>query len=182
MFHRLILAQVVLYLIADIIAFSNKMINPQIFNAYMLVEAVLVIWAFFWDAKNQVVQRLYLGLLGLFGIVFAIDLATMNGFFLHAAIAEGMILTVVTLHWLQNHFFTGGEGQKGGSPLAIGLLLYFACTIPYLSIMLFLQKSDASVNRTLFQNIVLVAAHARYILVAIGFFRCTMVSDTQKMS
>jgi hypothetical protein len=167
--YRLLWCQVLIYLVVDLIGTTIRIDNSFLYNWYIPVEGLFLIWAaatyFKSPPRVNVFWLLFLLLLS----VFVFDLFTVTGFVYHAAITEGAIVTGVYLAVIYN-YFVYREGQQRGIVLAAtGLTLYFACTIPYLSVIFYFQRVNPELNTELFRMTVLTLGMVRYLLLFFAF-------------
>ena len=98
-----------------------------------------------------------------------------NGFIffsIYSFIAESLVITAVyalVLYEVMHH----PGANKFRLPelwICIGLLLYFACNLPYFSVFDFLNQHHPKVSKVLFRIITDVFANIRYLCMAIGFW------------
>lgn len=176
LFYRLLLFQVVFYLTVDLISFAFKPNNAWIFNIAILVETALIMAAASVYFNSRLARNFLLFLFVLFFIIYMGDLIIISGFtnFLyHSAIFEGTILTSTFLVILYLEFNKGIGNPFNISLISVclGLVIYFAATIPYLGIMFHFQNINPHLNKQLFQNIIVILASVRYFLLAFAFYR-----------
>ena len=173
-FYKLLLLQVILYLIVDSIA-ANMKNNAWIYNLYMPIEVMLLLIA----AKHHLIihkSKLILKIIfGIYFMIFMMDILLFTGlekFAYHGAIIEGIIITGVFLTILYFHLIKRGSTKIDGALVlsSIGIILYFGATIPDLALIFYLQKINPSLNQMLFRNIVVTLASIRYLFIAISFY------------
>ncbi len=170
-FHRLVLWQVLLYLVTDIFAITVPVYNVMAFNVLIIMETALLTWAGALVLKTDIRPRWFVFAWLLFFAVYVYDHLFTGGFYYHAAITQGLLLTVVYLLvlWKGLHLRVTDYNKWSVNLLALGMVLYYACSVPYLSLMFKVQRVDPVLNRTLFQYIIVLLASLRYLLIAIAF-------------
>lgn len=177
-FFRILVLQVSLwslvYTVGHLITLNQQHHNQPIdnqwlMNIHMIFETgLLLLAARFVNRETKNGLLIQLGTLA-FVIVYAIQVIY-NGFqnYLHYAdLTECVVITLVYTPIL----FTAPIGKKG-RPLRIvcvALLLYFACSIPYVSLMNYLQVHSPKLNSMLYHVISDVLANLRYLLIALAF-------------
>lgn len=179
-FYRLLYVQTVIYLILDCIGYLLQHItrdhNSWIYNIVIVIETAFLLYAaqvYFSNATSRFILSL--------SFFFFITVYTANivfsregfwGFAFYGAISECVIITCVFLLILCVEFMRK-EQLSSKLPMlliAIGMILYFAGSIPDLSAAMTLEKQDPELNKKLFLSIVVVLAEFRYLFVAIAFF------------
>ena len=149
---------------------NHQAINTQwLMNIHLVLETGLLLWAArFMYAKTNDRWFLVLGAIG-FTVVYISQVA-LNGFlhYLHYAdLTECIVITLVFAPVLFN-----SPAGKTGLPLRIAcvaLLIYFACSVPYVSLMNYLQQHSPKLNSLLYHLISDILANVRYALVALAF-------------
>ncbi|MCW3071075.1 MAG: hypothetical protein JWO44_965 [Bacteroidetes bacterium] len=174
-FFKLLLLQVVLYLMGDRLGIKLKPDpNAWVYNVLALFETLLLFLAaqVYFNSKRSrlVLQSLFF----IFLIVFFIDFFLYDIFkiiFYHAVITEGLFFSAISITILYFQFRKAKTHLDTAIIVAvIGMLIYFACSTPYLCLISYIQKFDKELNKKLFQYIVVDLAGVRYMLIAIAFF------------
>jgi hypothetical protein len=177
-FFKVLFLQVVVWIVVytcgNIITYQQQLINQPIdnqwlMNIHLVLETGLLLWAArFMYAKTNGRWFLVLGAIG-FTVVYISQVA-LNGFlhYLHYAdLTECIVITLVFAPVLFN-----SPAGKTGLPLRIAcvaLLIYFACSVPYVSLMNDLQQHSPKLNSLLYHLISDILANVRYALVALAF-------------
>ncbi len=173
-FYRLLFFQVFTYLLVDGIALTIPFNNGWLFNAFIPIETALLLLAAQAYYNTSKSKQLLLILFGFFLMVFLADIFFFTGiihFAYHAAIAEGILLTCVYITVLYFQLMKKMDNSNIALVMAsIGMVLYFACSVPYLCVLFYFQTLDPIFNQKLFQNIIVVLAIVRYFFIAIAFF------------
>ena len=174
-FYRILFFQVLIYLLVDLVA--SRVIginNGWLYNVLILIETGLLLFAAQACFNTNQRKWILLAVYGGFLTVFLADVFFFTGimnFAYHAAIAEGIILTGVYLFLLYIQLKQKIDNSSKAIIIAsIGMVLYFAATVPYLGVMFYVHQSDVSLSKELFNNIVVVLALVRYLFIAIAFF------------
>ncbi len=149
---------------------NHQAINTQwLMNIHLVLETgLLLLAAQFMYGKANGRLLLVLGATG-FVVVYIAQVA-LNGFqsYLHYAdLTECVVITLVFVPILFN-----SPAGKEGLPLRIAcmaLLVYFACSVPYVSLMNYLQHRSPKLNSLLYHLISDILANLRYALIALAF-------------
>ena len=170
-FYRLLFFQVLIYLLIDCLSIPFMPNNSWVLNIFVPMETALLFAAaqIYFDSTKS--KYLLLLIYSLFVVIYLLDLIFITGinkFVYHAAIAEGICISVLYIIILYIQF-----NRRFSLPLTfacLGLILYFACSIPYISTLFYFQKIDPILNQKLFQYIIVLLAHVRYSFIALAFF------------
>lgn len=144
--------------------------NTLVYNMFMPIEVALLVYAAFVLVGNNLNRWVFLAAYALFLLVFLWELAP--GIFAYrSAMLEGLILTAIYILVLYNVLQKRIEKENAlaAGLASLGMVLYFACTIPYLSILYYFQKTNPLVNKELFRYIIVFLALLRYFLIAASF-------------
>jgi hypothetical protein len=174
-FYQLLFFQVLVYVILDCISVPFMPHNSWIINLLVPVETALLFTAahsYFNTSKSKYVL---LGIYILFFAVYLLDIGCLTGvnnFAFHASIAEGVLATGIFISVL---YFQLDQGMNAFNSwpitfICLGMVLYFAGSIPYLSTLFYFNRKDPVLNLKLFHNIIGLLAHVRYIGLALGFY------------
>jgi hypothetical protein len=174
---RLFFWQLLLYFVVEVVAIyyaSLNNVNGLIFNLQILPESILILMAGAAILKNKPRQPFWIAFAALL-IVWVIDYTikgTFGIYFHFAGIAQGFILTATSLFILFRLFYSvdSNQNNKAFIPILVGLMIYSAATIPYLSLMFFFNENVMETSRTLFRIIVMGLAGLRYLLYGVGFY------------
>jgi len=174
-FYRLLFFQVLVYLILDCISIPFMPHNSWVINILVPAETALLFaaaQAYFNTSKSK---YLLLLLYGVFFTVYLFDVlffTGMNGFAYHASIAEGVLAAgiYITILYCQLDKGINVFDSWPVTFICLGMAVYFAGSIPYLSTLFYFDKKDPVLNLRLFQNIIGLLAHVRYVCLALGFY------------
>jgi len=167
-FNKLLFFQTLIYLVVDGVVVMQQD-NESVYNILITIEMGLILLAVgsLFDSKKMrnILQGSYL----MFLTVLMVDII-LRGFFVFvrdASIVQGLLLTFILLYVLYTEFM----GEKRWSIIfaCIGMVLYFACYVPCLSIMFYLQELNPELNQKLFQYLVVLPQVIRYFFVAGAF-------------
>ena len=143
-------------------------------NLHMLLESTLLIGAAFFCFKNKWGKLFSVMSLFVFFLVFTTQIFTkgLNIYFSYADVTECILVTLlyITLLYKFSREWNAPWWQSHEILLCIGLLMYFSCSVPYITMMYYLQEKNPALNHLLFDLISNVLACARYALVAIAFW------------
>jgi hypothetical protein len=170
---RIILMQVVLCLVMEVIAVSLKE-NNWVYNLFMPVETALLLVAAAYCFREKE-RRWVLLLYPVFAAVFAIDMVYFPGFWkiaTHAAVVQGFVLGLVYTIIIYRRLTDRGEtiADKPVVISGIGMLLYFACIVPFLCVMGYLFDKDPELCDRIFVFVIIPMSLLRYLFIAIAFF------------
>ena len=120
-------------------------------------------------------RNLLLLFFSLFVIIYLIDIIFITGiagFAHHASIMEGILLTgiYITILYFQLDQNTNAFENRSIIFICLGIIMYFAGSVPYLSTLFYFQKLDPRLNLKLFESIIVVLAHVRYVCLTLGFY------------
>lgn len=170
-FYRILFFQALAYLLIDCYAATYRN-NEQAFNLEITIEISLVFLASSIYFKTKTSRLIISGLFLIFLLLFIFDIYSFpNRVANHAYIIAGIFITGIYLAILFYHFL-GKKDNYHTSALVLtclGTAIYFACMVPYMSMLYKLQDENAKSNQELFQLIVITLGHVRYFLVALAF-------------
>ncbi len=92
--------------------------------------------------------------------------------FINYAMASGSIIMTTVFVWIIYIKFTSALPFREYKPevfACLGLIIYFACNVPYICLMPYLNESSPEQSKSLFNNIIDNLANFRYLLLAIAF-------------
>lgn len=170
-FYRILFFQALAYLIIDSYA-STYTHNAKSYNIETVIEVSLLFLASIIYFKMKSSRFLLSGLFLIFLSLFAFDIYHFpNDLAYHAYIVAGIAITGIYLSILFFHFL--GKKDNYSTPALVltclGIVIYFACSIPYLSMMYDLQEQSPQSNKDLFNIIIVALSRVRYLLVALAF-------------
>ena len=178
-FYRLLLLQVLLCIIVDTYAHALSHLgreNGYVYDSFMLPEVVLLLLsaqACFGSTRSR---RVLLLVFFIFITAYITNLYYIWGktpfpFANYAAVTEGLIFACISLFMLYAEFIKR-EDIRSRLPVmlvALGLLVYFAISIPYLGNIERLLSKDLVQDRKLFLILVVACSAVRYGLIAAAF-------------
>lgn len=181
--QRIILFQAVSYmliylfsLIVTIIQSNSKVpLNDQwVYNLFMPIETVFLTWAgsVYFTIRRQKIL-IWIGFAAFFSIYLTeVIIKGINVFSNHGYIAESILMLIIYLFILYSCFLEEYSHWKY-SPnvwICLGIILYFGGSIPYLSLLSYLEKNASTTGTFLFHFIIEGLANLRYIMLAMGFW------------
>lgn len=170
-FYRVLLFQALAYLIIDSYAVTYPN-NGQAYNIEMIFEYGLLFSAsaIYFKTKNS--RFILSGLSLIFLLIFVFDIYSFpKQFAYHAYVTGGIMISGIYLGILFFHFLGKKDNYHTPSLVltCLGIVIYFACMVPYLSMMNNLQQQSAESNKELFKLIIVSLGLLRYFLVALAF-------------
>jgi hypothetical protein len=174
---KLMLLQVLLYLAFDLTGWYLRPDNTVVYNLFMPIETALLIWLAISVLQPAAGRLTFALFFGLFLVVFLLEFSV-SKYAYHAGIVQGIIVTVLYLLLLYRATLNQVDPEVRTSLiiLSLGVVPYFACTVPYLAILYHFQEADPVLNKQLYLYIVLFLAHLRYFLIALSFLFLPRVS------
>lgn len=147
--------------------------NQWLFNIYLIIETVLLCIALFNYLNYQSKMPLY-GMLSVLVTFYAVQ-TMLNGIYhynKYSDIAACIALSAVSARILFNQFQYSKQLAQARPAIwaIVGLLLYFACSVPYIAMMDFLELHHPKLNTFLFRIINGFLANIRYLCLAIAFY------------
>lgn len=174
LFYRILFIQVFIYTAIDLFSISVPGNNAWVYNISMIIEIGLVLLAsmMYFKTKNSrlIISLLFFVFLSILGIDIYIQ--KISEFAVHAYLFGGISITGIYLLILFSHFFEKKDNYQSFALTitCLGIVLYFACMAPYLSMMNRLQAQNADENKSLFILIIGSLGQFRYFLIAVAFF------------
>lgn len=181
LFFRIIFIQVLIWVCFYIALHTLTLIqvnrgmtpnNQWLMNIHMVTETVLLYTAVFF-IKRDFILHLSVGI-SLVIFIAVVSLQFINNgiemYMHHADITECITITIL---FIQLIFFYFNKTKWSRSPeliISLGLLLYFGGSVPYISMMHYLQEVNPQLNHLLFDFISNVLANVRYILTGFSFW------------
>lgn len=182
-FYKLIFAQVVWYTLIYIGSYAITTYqdlngiqrnNQWLYNLYIPTECLLLSLAGIVFFKNKKVSLRILTGYSIFLVTFIWQLSSMNfqGFANYGVVAEATLIVAIFLMILYSRFKDPSFNWRTAPEfwLCIGVATYFACIVPYFSMINVLNRSDMALNVFLFDLIVEVLSNVRYLFTAICFW------------
>lgn len=143
-------------------------------NIHLLLETGILLWAaaFYLQrkAERMLLVAAYVGFLTVVGI--SIWTTGPYVYFNDADVTECLIMTIVYTYVLYRLIWGSRERtrtEKAAMIVCIGLLVYFACSVPLIALLHYMQQHDPETGSYLFTLIIDVTANLRYLLVAVAF-------------
>jgi hypothetical protein len=151
-----------------------NMSNQWLYNIEMLVEFSLLVLAIHYLFADKFVLYLSGSLYSLFLIVLFAQLKAsgLSSFANYALAASGLTVTILYTLLLYRKFKTDPSSLKKSPEViaSIGLIIYFACNVPYFSLFNYLNVHYPDLSKKLFHMITDVLANVRYVCLAIAFW------------
>jgi hypothetical protein len=183
-FYRNFIAQILLSLTTYffsyfLLAYQEKNGIPKnnhwLYNSGMVLESILLLLNGFIYFRSSHLKWLPVICVVIFVVTFLVEISYtgFRSFATYSCIVESFCVTVVYISILNDQFEKHGtEWYK--APIAlicIGILVYFICNVPYISLMNYFQRLNPSLNRFLFLLVTDFLANVRYLLLAIAFWQ-----------
>lgn len=177
-FWRLSFFQHIIYLLLVILGYiittcqknnGLQQDNQWVYNLAMILEIIFLCKMALISLENKWVVKL-LFLIFVFTILISFKL---NGVMIYANfgyVTAGLIIIVLYSMILYRLFHKTPSVSNPKIWLSIGLIIYFACIIPYFSLMPYLTKTNSILSTSLFHLVPDFLANIRYLLLAVGFF------------
>ena len=148
--------------------------NQWFMNIHMIFETGLLLIAAWFILPEMLRSILTIGAFSVFLFVFGMQGMNQGfGTYLNYADVTACILMTLVFTLLLYAFGQQKTGPFWLSPekwACLGILVYFACSVPYVSMMGYLEKKNPEVNTFLYYLISGVLANARYCLLALAFW------------
>jgi hypothetical protein len=147
--------------------------NQWLMNIHLILETGILLTAAWFVLPEMLRTVLSIGAFFLFLIVFGVQAGNQGfGTYLNYADVTACIGITLVFSVVLYTF-----GQRTGIPFwvspekwaCLGILLYFACSVPYVSMMHYLEIKNPAVNTFLYYLISGVLANTRYLLLALAF-------------
>ncbi|MNU74585.1 hypothetical protein D3C71_640910 [compost metagenome] len=148
--------------------------NRWLMNIHLLIETGLLLTAAWFVLPKALRTFMTTGAFLFFLTVFIIQVwkQGFDGYLNYADVAACIVITLVFSVLLYTF------GQQTREPLwrspekwaCLGILMYFACSVPYVSMMNYLQTESPAVNTFLYYLISGAVANIRYVLLALAFW------------
>lgn len=153
----------------------NKTMNDQwIFNIQIPLELLLLTVAACYFLKDKLSKYLALTFYMLFLIIIFLQfkISGPQVFINYGMVASGFSVTVLYTMILYQKFKSDSLSWKQSPEIwaSLGLIIYFACNIPYFSLFTYLNSHHSALSTKLFFFITDVLANIRYIFLAIAFW------------
>ncbi len=182
-FFRMLLLQVIVFglmiIATNVLSAYNTFHNTQISNRSILnvhvgIEAILLFKAAFYFLKSTLEKRIAQSLFGIFVFTWLFQLIYLGLGSLNDT-ADLMACITLTLVYSMVLFkcIKMNRGKWWASPeilTIIGMLAYFAGSVPFVSMMSYLSKNEPKLYFLLFNIINSGLANTRYLLLFISFF------------
>lgn len=172
-FYRVLFFQALAYLIIDSYAVTYPN-NGMVYNISILIEIGLLLLAAHVYFKTFVSK--WISFIGYFAFLlvwcFDIYYHGKNQLAYHAYILGGIFITAMYIRILFDHYTKKNDNFRNAPLLlsCLGIFIFFAGIVPYLSMMYYLQGLDSVLNKRLFQYMMVYPAIIRYFLLALAFW------------
>lgn len=172
-FYRVLFFQTLIFLLFDLYA-STFPDNAPVYNIAILIEIGLLFLSVHLYFNSPTSRWIVLAAYTTYVLLWCIDLYVYGKLALarHAYIFAGLSLTAMFATILFHHFNhrNSPSGSVSLVVLCLSIFIFFAGTVPYLSMMYYIQALAPQFNKTLFQYMMVLPAVIRYFLVALAFF------------
>jgi hypothetical protein len=173
-FYRLLLLQVV---VSSVIYFIVEKIpdnfNYPVYNAAMIIEISILLIAFHSYFKNKTMNYVLLFLFFMLLLIDGIQLYIMgiHSFLNFGYVSGGIVIAgICTFIFFNNlNSMTSVKESSAIIFVSFGLLVYFACSAPYLCMFYYLDNHAPAWYRKLF-SLVNITSNIRYSFLTIGFW------------
>jgi hypothetical protein len=180
---KLLLVQVFLALILLIVTYAitiyqnrthTNLNNQWVFNLYTLAEATLFFCAGFLSLRGKIGRSTFILMILPYYIIFILQglVTGFSAFENYAYVAQS--ITISLLYFILLYFIFNTKSKNIAAVpevwVSVGLVLYFACCIPYFSLFNFLNENYRSLSETLYFYINDVLAYLRYLFIAVAFW------------
>lgn len=155
-------------------AINQPIDNQWLLNIHLILETGLLLTAA-WFVLSKVLRNfIIMGGFLFFLTVLGIQ-GWKQGFDVYLNLADVAACIAITLVFSMVLYTFGQQGSKHlwKSPekwACLGILMYFACSVPYVSMMGYLQTENPEVNTFLYYLISGALANIRYLLLALAFW------------
>jgi hypothetical protein len=148
--------------------------NTQLFNIAVAVEFLILTVAVSVFFKNRILKYLVLlsYVIFLISICLQMKFSKSDDFINYAMTSGSIIMTIFFIVILYKKFKSDPILWKYSPEIwaSIGLILYFACNVPYMSILPYLNETSPDMSTSLFHYITDNLANVRYLLLALAFW------------
>lgn len=182
-FFRIVFAQVCVWLFCYACsyavtiyqkAYGLQQNNQWLMNIHMVLETSLLLFAASKYLKLRAEKVFVATAYGVFLSVVILSLITKGPtiYFNYADVTECLIMTTVYTYILYRFVWKAESTRRNtaGIVLCIGLLIYFACSVPLIAMLHLMEKHDPETGSFLFYIINDVTANLRYLLTAVAFW------------
>lgn len=182
-FTRALFFQLVIWILFLITAYilttyqykhGYSMNNHWLYNIAMPIELLLLTMAIRYFFNNKLINYLsiilYCIFLGVF--FFQLKISGLFVYFNYALAVSGLAVTILYTFILYKKFKSDPLSWKKSPEViaSIGLIIYFACNVPYFSLFNYLNNHYPDLSLKLFHMITDVLANVRYGCLAIAFW------------
>jgi len=147
--------------------------NQWFMNIHLILETGLLLTAAWFVLPTLIGKPLIVGSCILFSVVFVVQGWKQGwGTYLNYADVTACLVLTIVFSMVLYTFAQRTNQRLWRSPekwACLGILLYFACSVPYVSMMHYLEEHNPPVNTFLYYLISGVLANLRYLLLAVAF-------------
>lgn len=155
---------------------SSSMNNQWIFYIQIPLELLLLTIAACYFLKDKFIRYLSMILYAFFLLVFLIQLSHLKPrqFINYAVVAAGINVIILYTFILYKKFKSDPLSWKKSPEViaSIGLIIYFACNVPYFSLFNYLNTHAPLLSERLFHIVTDTLANIRYLCLAVAFWLC----------
>lgn len=173
LFYRILFLQVCIFIVFDLYGTTIPHNNVVVYNISMIIEINLFYLAAHTYFNSIKSKRVMLSFCFLFISLFLFNIyfSGIHQFAKYAYIAGGILITGTYMTILYYHFIKRND-KYDSLPFVlaiIGSIIYFSGMVPYLSVIDYFQKKDPTLNKVLFQYLIIIPGTVRYLCLAIAF-------------
>jgi len=182
-FFRIMFLQLLIWIVFYILSYVVTMWqeahqlpcdNQLLLNLHMLIETILLTTTAAVAFSSAWGKWLASAALGSFLTVFVWQGAPYGfSIYLNAAdVTECIVISVLFALLLYRHFSNPGPiwWRSPEVLICLGILIYFACSVPYIAMMHYIERQYPGISVMLFQGISELLNNIRYLLTAIAFW------------
>ena len=153
---------------------STNMNNQWVFYIHIPLELLVLNIAACYFLKDKLFRYLSISLYSIFMVILLFQLSHLKPreFINYAVVASGINVTVLYTFILYKKFKSDPASWKRSPEViaSIGLIIYFACNVPYFSLFNYLNAHYPALSFKLFHMITDVLANVRYLCLAVAFW------------
>jgi hypothetical protein len=162
------------YVITNYQKTNNMPMNNQwLFNLYIPIEFLMLTIAVYYFISDKLIRYFISASYVVFLLLVAYQISSSGSEkFIHYSMAiGGIIMTSLFILILYKKFSSDPESWKYSPEVwsSLGLIIYFACNVPFISSLSYLNEKSPETSKTLFHYVTDNLAIIRYGMLAIAF-------------
>ncbi|MFL5763610.1 MAG: hypothetical protein ACJ77K_06680 [Bacteroidia bacterium] len=182
-FYKIFFTQVVVwicfyiasYIVTGIQESNHETVNDQwLINIHVPLETFFLMLAAYLYFPTTLTKTLIMMLFSCFMIFyfFRVHVMGINNFDGYVIVAQSISITTIYMQIMYRHFSTTGENGNKSPVIWVcsGLLIYFACCVPYFSLFNYLNDNYPKLSTLLYYIITGPLATIRYLCLARAFW------------